>query len=108
MASVMCSKPAAANCCITMSSTGRAPIGTSGFGIVRVNGRKRVPSPPASMTARLDIVDIGLITREKPRISEPFGRPSDAFFECNGRNIVRQRRDQAVVTEQALDLAWFW
>ena len=35
----------------TISRIGMSPIGTSGFGNDDVNGRSRVPSPPARTTA---------------------------------------------------------
>src|SRR5579864_9113898 len=38
---------------MTISRIGWSPTGTSGFGIAMVNGCRRVPRPPASMTARL-------------------------------------------------------
>ncbi len=41
----------------TMSSTGRSPIGISGLGRTVVYGRRRVPSPPARITARFTLSD---------------------------------------------------
>lgn len=38
---------------MTMSRIGRSPIGINGLGRTVVYGRKRVPNPPASITARL-------------------------------------------------------
>ena len=43
--------PDAAHSLTTASSTGVSTSGRSSFGTVRLNGRNRVPSPPAGITA---------------------------------------------------------
>src|SRR5947207_15864410 len=47
-------KPRRARLRIWISSTELSPIGRSALGITWVNGRRRVPRPPASMTAFID------------------------------------------------------
>ena len=45
--------PAAANILTKFSTMGRCPTGNIGLGVVNVSGRKRVPNPPTSTTARI-------------------------------------------------------
>ena len=45
--------PQPASCSITISRIARSPIGISGFGSTDVYGARRVPRPPARMTARV-------------------------------------------------------
>src|ERR1700737_2694064 len=51
MANVTTSYPALANFRITISTIGVSTSGTRGFGRVNVYGRRRVPRPPARITA---------------------------------------------------------
>src|SRR6476619_5528592 len=106
MASVTEVKPCARSCRRTISRMDISPpIGTSGFGIEVVYGRRRTPCPPARMTAclpssimffsfeelergpcwvdveggRSDVVDVGLVAGEIGRFGEPFGCPAQTF-----------------------------
>src|SRR4051794_9103431 len=55
------------------SSTGRSPIGTSGLGITVVYGRKRVPRPPARITALMPAPST--LGREPPAPTGPMAPP---------------------------------
>src|SRR5690242_17068255 len=87
-----------------ISTTGRCPIGTSGFGIVSVYGRKRVPRPPARITARLDIKQMRLVSLEPTRFCEPIDRSTQTLLEAHAGLISSQRSDQRIVAQEPLNL----
>src|SRR5215467_14092974 len=101
------SNPAAASCRTMTSRMGNSPIGISGFGNTTVYGRRRVPRPPARITARLDIVDFNLVPSEILRASQPFDCLRQALFQRDFGTKPGQCRDPGVVAPETVDLAAF-
>src|SRR6266480_734313 len=87
------------------SRIGNSPIGIKGFGSTTVYGRKRVPVPPARITARLDIVEFGFVAREIFRTPQPFDRARQPVAQGYLRMPACQRENLAVVAPQPLDFA---
>src|SRR5512135_3851454 len=77
----------------------------SGFGSTTVYGRRRVPLPPARMTARLDMVHAGLVVPEVYGVPEPLDSPPKPVLESDRRYESCERSDERVIAPQALDLA---
>src|SRR5689334_12056875 len=82
---VMRRNPSSASCRTITSRIGLSPSGISGFGNVTVYGRRRVPRPPASTTARSDIVEIRLVAAQVRRIAEPLRGARDPLGERHAR-----------------------
>src|SRR4051812_6864171 len=96
-------KPVRASWRTITSRIGYSPIGISGFGSTTVYGLRRVPFPPARMTARLDIVDARLVALHVVWLAEPGYGFLQTFAKCNLRGPPGEFLDLGVVAEQALD-----
>src|SRR6185312_3461173 len=104
--SVILSNPWPFNWRIRISRIGISPMGTSGFGMVKVNGRSRLPFPPARINARMagtsNPVDAGIggrvLTQEVADLPEPLGKGYR-------RRVAERRRGARVVADQPAHLA---
>src|SRR5262245_9147095 len=91
-----------------ISRIGNSPIGISGFGRTTVYGRRRVPRPPASTTARLHIIEMAFVARQIPRVPEPRYGPPEPLVKRDRRPEAGDLFQLAIVAAKAANLAALW
>src|SRR6202021_1910338 len=100
-------KPNNASCCRITARIGSSPTGMRGLGSTALYGRRRLPFPPASTTARLDIVQIAFIPPQISFVAEPFACALQAFRHRNTRLESGGFAQFAIVAIEAQDFAIF-
>src|SRR5512132_1997745 len=83
---------------------GRSATGISGFGRTVVYGRRRVPFPPARITARISDHVI-LSGGQRGMFLQPAHRPLEAVTQWRLRSPACRLRHPARVGQEALHLA---
>src|SRR6266480_3235429 len=101
---VTCVIPALASCISMISRIEyRPPNGTNGLGMRVVNGRRRVPFPPARMTALMGISNVvapRLVSCQVLRLAEPIDCVPQTSIHFVNRLPSRQRANLAVVADK--------
>src|SRR3977135_3453962 len=102
------SNPARFSCFRTISRIGVSTIGISGLGSTVVYGARRLPLPPARITAFIahrasDEVLRGI--ELEPFLGEPLDRALEALFASSRGAPPEQRMGQRRVRDQRLHLA---
>src|SRR5579864_2996216 len=88
-----------------ISRMGYSPSGMSGLGSATVYGRSRVPLPPASTTARLDIVEVLFVTAQIAFVAKPLDGQHQPVIQRCQRREARGLFHLLGVAEQAFYLA---
>src|SRR3954452_19388707 len=90
------------------SRMGRSPTGTSGLGMIVVYGRRRVPSPPARMTALIGTLRGGVAVAGVEGIGKLPGvqRGDDLADPVGDRHLRLEAQDVPDLVECDLVVAW--